>query len=102
MWAMIFQSNAYPGFDGWSSPSNAPIIGIAVQGRKGVHLLSAIDTSGEPHTSIYVSELIKEGVASAQELLGVEVVAVVTDGASNMEVQGQWMVPPPLFPYLFL
>jgi hypothetical protein len=74
--------------DGWSTPTMVPVLGLAVSD----HLIEVIDDEAR-HTSEHMATLVIERIPSIEAQLGCTVVALVSDGASNME--GCTLHPPP-------
>ena len=70
--------------DGWSNLSGDPVIGIAFGFPGEVHLFKTVDTTGLPHTVENLENLILPAIDRLEESFSVRVVAVCTDGASNM------------------
>ena len=70
--------------DGWSNLSGDPVIGIAFGFPGEVHLFETVDTTGLPHTVENLENLILPAIDRLEESFSVRVVAVCTDGASNM------------------
>lgn len=71
--------------DGWSNLRNDPVLGVSVALPGRSYLVSTVDTTGNPHTGEYLQEVVEEHIEYVSSLLGVKVVAVATDNASNME-----------------
>ena len=91
--------------DGWSTLTNEPILGIMMD----THLITSVDTAGfiqshvffirfrfleigHPHTGEYLRTVMEIAVDKARTC-GANVVAIVTDSASNMSntVHGIWV-----------
>ena len=70
--------------DGWSTPSNDPVIAISITVQGSAFLLGAEDTSGCPHTAEYLRDIAIEYLRMCTEELGVTVTSVCTDSAANM------------------
>ena len=70
--------------DGWSSPTNEPVIGISITCKSRTSLIDTIDTTGHHHTIPYMTETTLNGIQKAEETFDVKVRHVVTDGAANM------------------
>ena len=71
--------------DGWSNLMNEPVVGIAITCEDKTILVDAIDTTGQPHTAEYMSEVTLAGIEKAEDTFKVKVNHVVTDGAANMK-----------------
>ena len=88
--------------DGWSTPQNDPVVGVAMTCNGCVTatsttfssssppsytaLFATVDTSGIPHTSESLMDIVEEQVAEAESLFGVEVVTVATDNQTSLSV----------------
>ena len=65
--------------DGWDDAANHPLINFLLINPVGVKFVDAVDTSGEPKTSVYIASKFIQAI----ELVGPDnVVLVVTDGAA--------------------
>lgn len=71
--------------DGWSNVHNEPIICATVTTENGSHyLVDTIDTSGNPHTSAYLTEVAITLINKLKTEYGCTVCSFVTDNAANM------------------
>lgn len=71
--------------DGWSNVRNQPIICSCVINEDGsVTLVDTTDTSGNQHTSDYLTELAVNAIIQTQNKFKCYVKSVVTDSAPNM------------------
>ena len=71
--------------DGWSNLTNDPVVGISLTTKGKTCLIDAVDTTGQMHTTEYMTELTSNAITKAEELYDVNIGHVVTDGASNMK-----------------
>ena len=71
--------------DGWSNLTNDPVVGISLTTKGKTCLIDAVDTTGQMHTTQYMTELTSNAITKAEELYDVNIGHVVTDGASNMK-----------------
>ena len=69
--------------DGWTSQANEPVVAISLAGTTGSYLMGVEDTTGKPHTAVYLGQLVRDYLQRAADM-GVNVVALTTDSASNM------------------
>lgn len=67
--------------DAWTNDANVPVVACCVDRE----LLHAWETVGKPHTGEYMCQLMRDGLGRAHNL-GIHVCAIVTDGASNMQL----------------
>lgn len=71
--------------DGWSNVHNEPIICATVTTENGKsYLVDTIDTSGKPHTSVYLTDLAINLIKSLKTDQNCVVSSIVTDNAANM------------------
>lgn len=71
--------------DGWSNIRNEPIICACVVNEDGeVFLINTTDTSGNSHTSEYLTNLTLKIIKEAEDKFSCCVRSVVTDNAANM------------------
>lgn len=71
--------------DGWSNIHNEPIICATITTEQcDVFLFDTIDTTGKPHTSIYLTELIIDLIERLKTQYNCRVASVITDNAANM------------------
>jgi hypothetical protein len=70
--------------DGWSSITNDPVIGVSFTCKGKSYMIDTIDTSGEPHTTEYLTDLSVKAIEKAESSFGVKIGSFVTDGAANM------------------
>ena len=71
--------------DGWSNIHNEPVICATLTTEDGRALLyETIDTSGKPHTSTYLTDLVCDLISSCQTKFQCQVRSFVTDNAANM------------------
>ena len=80
--------------DGWSNLVNYPVLGILCDGHLGLFtnnceqlypkLMDAIDTTGQPHTADYLTDVMVASMKKTREELNATVVGIVTDNANNM------------------
>lgn len=71
--------------DGWSNVHNEPIICATVTTENGKSfLIDTIDTSGKPHTSVYLTDLAINLIKSLKIDHDCVVSSIVTDNAANM------------------
>lgn len=71
--------------DGWSNIHNEPIICATITTERGeVFLFDTIDTTGKPHTSAYLTELVIDLIERLKTRYSCRVASVVTDNAANM------------------
>lgn len=74
-------------FDGWSNVHNVPIICACINTLKGdVYLVDTIDTSGNPHTGEYLSNIILKTINKIETKFSCIVGSIVSDGAANMNL----------------
>ena len=66
--------------DGWDTNDSVPLVGVAVHR----HLLGLVERRGEAHTSEMLCKVAEEQIPKIEEKYGCKIIAVVTDGASNM------------------
>lgn len=72
-------------FDGWSNVKNEPIVTGSITMDNGEVLIAkSVDTSGEPHTSVYMKSLLKMSITETQNKFKCVVRSVCTDDARNM------------------
>ena len=69
---------------GWSTLTNDPVLGISFYKSGVCYLVNTINTSGEPHTSDYLVQVVKDQIAYVEDEFGVKVTSFVTDNAANM------------------
>ena len=69
--------------DGWSTGANEPVIAVSPAVHDRSFLIGVEDTTGVPHTAAYLTQLAKEYKKKVEDL-GVDLVAITTDSASNM------------------
>ena len=72
--------------DGWSTLTNDPVLGISFYQSGVCYLVNTINTSGEPHTSDYLVQVVKDQIAYVEDEFGVKVTSFVTDNAANMNL----------------
>ena len=62
-----FVKNSYCtiAIDRWSTRSNEPVIGVSLHSGGKSYLVNTINTSGEPHTIEYLSELLKTEILAS-------------------------------------
>lgn len=71
--------------DGWSNVHNEPVICATITTEDGRALLyESIDTSGKPHTSQYLTEIVCDLISSCESKYQCTVKSFVTDNAANM------------------
>jgi len=70
--------------DGWSNIANQSLIVSSLQCQDKVYVVDCFDASSESHTGDYLANIAKKQIDIAEEKFGVDVVAIVTDNASNM------------------
>ena len=81
-----FVKNSYCtiAIDGWSTRSNETVIGVSLHSGGKSYLVNTINTSGEPHTIEYLSELLKTEIENYEKDWHVKITSFVTDNASNV------------------
>ena len=67
--------------DGWSNIVNDPVVSVLLQN----HLVTTVDTTGNPHTGDYLKKLMTQAMEKVSEGTKAVVAGIVTDNASNME-----------------
>lgn len=73
--------------DGWSNVHNEQVICATLTTVEGqVFLYDSIDTSENPHTSEYLTDLVCDLVSSCQSKYQCKVKSFVTDNAANMNL----------------
>ena len=73
------------GTDGWSNVHNQPIVCTTVTTDDGaVHLIDTVDTSGNPHTAEYLTDVVREAIQKTESQFGCTIGSVVTDNAKNV------------------
>ena len=72
--------------DGWSTLTNDPVLRISFYKSGVCYLVNTINTSGEPHTSDYLVQVVKDQIAYVEDEFGVKVTSFVTDNAANMNL----------------
>lgn len=71
--------------DGWSNVHNEPVICATITTEDGQALLyETIDTSGNPHTSEYLTQIVCDLISSCELKYKCTVKSFVTDNAANM------------------
>ena len=65
--------------DGWSNPVNVPLVGFCL----GAHLVELVEERSS-HTSEMLATMATNHIELLQEKFQCQIVAIVTDGASNM------------------
>ena len=70
--------------DGWSNVHNEPIICVTITHNATVYLVDTIDTSGNSHTSDYLTNMAKTSIAKVEDEYGCQVKSIVTDNAANV------------------
>lgn len=71
--------------DGWSNVHNEPVVCATITTEEGqAFLYETIDTSGQPHTSEYLTEICCDLISSCESQYGCNVKSFVTDNAANM------------------
>lgn len=79
--------------DGWSNTHNEPIICASITFEDGTnHLVSTIDTSGNPHNAEYLEKVVKETIAETEERFNCKISSIVTDNAANMKKMREEMI----------
>ena len=72
--------------DGWDSVNSKPLLNIMVVTHQGVKFQRVVDMEREEKTGAKIAEILSEAVMEIGEE---NVVAVVTDGASNCKAAGK-------------
>lgn len=73
------------GIDGWSNVHNEPIVCVTVTIATGeTYLVDTIDTSGNSHTSEYLTEIAYNSIKKCEEELKCHIRSVVSDNANNV------------------
>lgn len=67
-------------YRGWSNLINKPMVSILLEN----HLVDTVDTTNNPHTGDYLLQLTSDALKKVAENTKAQVVAIVTDNASNM------------------
>lgn len=71
--------------DGWSNVHNEPVVCATITTEEGqAFLYETIDTSGQPHTSEYLTKICCDLISSCESQYGCIVRSFVTDNAANM------------------
>ncbi|KAF2896054.1 hypothetical protein ILUMI_10124 [Ignelater luminosus] len=70
--------------DGWSNVHNARVICANVTTEGHSFLYKTIDTSGHPHTSNYLTEIVCDLISSCKDKYNCSATSFVTDNAANM------------------
>ncbi len=69
--------------DGWTTPMNVPLVGIAI----GEMLIEIVEER-ESHTGKKLAEILQKAIPAIEKEMEVEIVGLVTDGASNFSKGG--------------
>ena len=80
--------------DGWSNIQNTPVLGLGVRGW----LLDVVDTTGKPHTSEYLQEVMVYAVELAKTVLGVIQVPPVLNNFRILQIS-EGGLPLPSLPW---
>ena len=70
--------------DEWSTLTNDPVFGVCVYYGGKCYLTKTNDTSGESHTTEYLTDITVDQIRDIESNLEVEITSVVSDNASNM------------------
>ena len=70
--------------DGWSTITNDPVIGVCLYIGGKCYLTKTIDTSGESHTTEYLTDITVDQIRDIESNWEVKITSVVSDNASNM------------------
>ena len=70
--------------DGWSTKVMESVLGVAISFLGQTFLSDTLETSGQPHTTDYLVEILKEELTKIEAEWGVTVSSFVIDNASNM------------------
>jgi hypothetical protein len=72
--------------DGWSNVHNEPVLCTVITSSTGEnYLVDTIDTSGHPHTSVYLAEVTRNSLKKCEEEFKCVVRSLVTDNAANVK-----------------
>ena len=70
--------------DGWSDLTNHPVIGVAFVANGQCYLVTTVDTTGTPHTSENLADIVKEQKLECEATYNVKIGSLVCDNAANM------------------
>ena len=70
--------------DGWSKRYNQPVLGISLYVSGQSYLWNTINTTGKPHTSEYLLELVNAEIKSCKDEWDIDIQCVVSDNAAHM------------------
>ena len=70
--------------DGWSDLTNHPVIGVAFVTNGQCYLVTSVDTTGTPHTSENLADIVKEQKLECEATYNVKIGSLVCDNAANM------------------
>ena len=71
--------------DGWTSPQHDPTLTTSIQVNRESFLWDVEETNGTAHTAKWLANRLLEIIRALEADLGVVVIAVTTDSASNMK-----------------
>lgn len=81
----LLGSSVNMSIDGWSNVHNEPVICATVTTEDGSNFLyETIDTSGQPHTAEYLTDITTDLIVSCKNEYNCDVKSFVTDNAANM------------------
>ena len=83
--------------DGWTTKDCIPLIGFGMAGM----LIGAVEEREAKHTSSHLATITEEQIPLLEQKFKCEIVAVVRDGASNMEGVQMTILPHPYHHFLF-